>query len=77
MATNAYVRPSGDPEAMRAAVRSRFAIEIAIDSELRACAARVLGLNAGADRDLFLKRCGLAFDEVEKKLSKLTLRGPK
>lgn len=50
---------------------SRLAVETAIDFELRACAARIIGLNGSVTKELFLKRYGLAFAAAWKAIPKL------
>jgi hypothetical protein len=61
-------------EEQKRALQSRFAIETAIDCELRACACRIIGLNHAVTEDLFLQRSKLAFGSVKKTLEKLKLR---
>jgi hypothetical protein len=56
------------------AIRSRFVVELAIDYELRACVARIMGLNAGATEDLLVMRFKLAISDVAKRLSKLEVK---
>jgi hypothetical protein len=61
-------------EEQKRAIRSRCAIETAIDCELRACACRIIGLNHAVTEELFLQRAALAFDNAKKTLEKLKLR---
>jgi len=55
----------------RAAIRSRFAIETAIDYDLREAVARIIGLNPGVTEELFLSRCKLAFVDAKKKIDSI------
>ena len=71
MASNEHVPPSGDHAAAVEAMRARFAIATAIDYELRAASARIIGLNPGVTEELFLIRCKLAFVDAKKKIDSI------
>jgi len=55
------------------AMRQRIGVEIAIDHELGACVARIMGMNRAADEKLLVIRFQRIVGEVSKQFKKLGL----